>query len=126
MKRNTLQKAAIFETLKELCCHPTANMLIAELEKRGHKVSRATVFRVLSEAEKEGLIKKISSPDAEDRYDARLDKHYHLRCKICGKIKDSIYPYQEIKNFQEDDGFLIEEHNLEFIGICSECRKKYK
>lgn len=126
MKRNTLQKAAIFETLKELYCHPTANMLIAELEKRGHKVSRATVFRVLSEAEKEGLIKKISSPDTEDRYDARLDKHCHLRCKICGKIEDSIYPYQEVKDFHEDNGFLIEECNLEFVGICYECRKKCK
>ena len=126
MKRNTSQKKAIFEVIEELDNHPTATMLIKELEKREYKVSRATVFRVLNEAEKEGIITKISSPDGEDRYDPHTEKHYHLRCKICSKIVDSIYPYHEISNYKEENGFLIESHNLEFVGICKECKEKIK
>lgn len=122
MERNTHQKQAIFETLKELKCHPTVAMIIDELKKRGHEVGRATVFRVLAKAEKDGLIKKISYPDGEDRYDARLDKHYHLRCKICGKITDSVYPYHEMTDYKEENGFTIETHNLEFVGICNNCK----
>ncbi len=76
------------------------------------------------EAEKDGIITKISSPDGEDRYDPHTEKHYHLRCKICGKIIDSTYPYNEIINHEDEDGFLIESHNLEFVGICKECKKK--
>lgn len=124
MKRNTQQKLAIFETLKDLKCHPTVAMLMEELKKRGYEVGRATVFRVLAEAEKEGLVKKISYPKGEDRYDARLDKHYHLRCKVCGEIIDSNYPYHEITEHKEENGFLIETHNLEFVGICKNCKEK--
>lgn len=126
MKRNTQQKSAIFQTLKEMTCHPTAAMLMEELAKKGYEVGRATVFRVLAEAEKEGMIQKISSPFGEDRYDARIDKHNHLRCKICGKIKDSTFPYYSIPDYKEEDGFLIEDHNLEFVGICKECKEKLK
>lgn len=124
MKRNTPQKKAIFEVIQKLDSHPTAAVLLEELGKKGHKVSRATVFRVLNEAEKEGIITKISSTDGEDRYDPHTEKHYHLRCKICGKIVDSSYPYHEIINHKEENGFLIESHNLEFVGICKECKKK--
>ena len=46
-KRNTWQKQVIYSVIKELKTHPTVQSLIDELEKRGYKIGKSTVYRVL-------------------------------------------------------------------------------
>ena len=44
-KRKTSQKQAISDALIRMDCHPTATMIADELQEKGQKASRATVFR---------------------------------------------------------------------------------
>ncbi|MBS4960216.1 MAG: transcriptional repressor [Clostridiales bacterium] len=125
-KRNTYQKSAIFQTLKEMKNHPTAAMVYDKLLEDGYFVSKATVYRVLVEAASEGTIQRIYASDREDRYDFRCDPHYHFRCRKCGALLDASTPYQEQLDREERlvDGFYVENHQTQFSGICSQCLEK--
>ena len=58
----------------------------------------------------------------------RTDKHYHFKCKNCDKIFDVDMEYiGGINNIvQEKYGFQVDEHNVNFSGICTKCSKKLK
>ena len=62
-KRNTWQKQVIYSVIKELKTHPTVQSLIDELEKRGYKIGKSTVYRVLSYAVDEGIVMNVYSGD---------------------------------------------------------------
>lgn len=126
-KRNTSQKMAIKEALEKMHNHPTATMVAEELAKDGNKASRATVFRVLSNAADEGLIGRVQISQEDVRYDGNPVRHYHMHCRICGKIVDCHLPYMENLNaLASEDGFKAESNDIEFTGICADCQKKIK
>ena len=124
-KRRTNQKNAIREALFRLDNHPTASMVAEELSGDVHKASRATVFRVLADAADEGRISRLQLLGEDVRYDYKTEPHYHLHCVRCGRIWDSPMPYNSALNAAaSDNGFLVENHLIEFRGICTECRAK--
>ena len=78
----------------------------------------------LSDAAEEGKIRKVQLCGEDVRYDCNTKPHYHLHCLRCGKIEDYTLPYMvELDNMISDTGFMIESHNIEFLGICRECRQ---
>jgi Fur family peroxide stress response transcriptional regulator len=107
--------------------HPTASMVAEHLSQSGQKVSRATVFRVLSDAADEGNISRVQLPGEDGRYDYKTEPHYHLHCRCCGKIMDAVLPYmQELDSRLETNGFFAEKHQIEFMGLCEECAQRVK
>lgn len=125
-KRNTWQKQLIYSVIRELKTHPTVQNLIDELERRGYKIGKSTVYRVMADAVDEGLVSNVYSNDKVEHYDGNTDNHYHIRCKVCENIFDSMLPYNDditVLGAGADKDFVILSHNLEFIGICPECRK---
>ena len=116
-KRNTWQKQVIYSVIKELKTHPTVQSLIDELEKRGYKIGKSTVYRVLSDAVDEGIVMNVYSGDKIEHLDGNTENHDHIRCKVCDRISDSELPYQDS---------VILSHNLEFIGICPSCKDSLK
>ena len=126
-KRTTHQKRAIREALYKMDNHPTASMVAEYLSQDGQKVSRATVFRVLSDAADEGSITRIQLLGEDVRYDYKTEPHYHLHCRCCGRIADAVLPYmQDLDSRSEMNGFLAEKHEIEFIGLCCECASQMK
>ena len=71
-KRNTWQKQVIYSVIKELKTHPTVQSLIDELEKRGYKIGKSTVYRVLSDAVDEGIVMNVYSGDKMEHFDGIL------------------------------------------------------
>ena len=69
-KRTTHQKRAIRDALYTMDNHPTASMVAEYLSQDGQKVSRATVFRVLSDAADEGSITRVQLMGEDVRYDS--------------------------------------------------------
>ena len=126
-KRTTHQKRAIRDALYKMDNHPTASMVAEHLAQDGQKVSRATVFRVLSDAADEGSITRVQLMGEDVRYDFRTEPHYHLHCRCCGRIADAVLPYmQDLDSQLEKNGFMTEKHEIEFIGLCCECALKMK
>ena len=128
-KRNTWQKQVIYSVIKELKTHPTIQNLIDELEKRGYKIGKSTVYRVMADAVDDGLVMNVYSGDKQEHYDGNIENHYHIRCKVCDRIYDSELPFQEditSRGAEADKDFVILSHNLEFIGICPQCKDSLK
>lgn len=125
MKRNTIQKTIILETLRSMNCHASAGMVYDEIREKYPTISRGTVFRVLSDAAQEGEVLRLHLAEADDRFDITTYPHYHITCRKCGFVRDiATDPGLHLENhITENGGFLVEDYHLELLGICPDCQK---
>lgn len=123
-RRNTKQKALVYETVMKNCNHPNADEVYEEIHKNNPSISKGTVYRNLNLLSENGEIKQVKVPGIS-RYDNRLDNHYHVVCRLCQKVLDVPLKYQDEFDAKvaEDMGFKIERHRTVFEGICPDCLK---
>lgn len=124
-RRNTIQRQLVAEAVCRLD-HPQAEEVYEEVSREHPHISKATVYRNLNLLAEDGTIGKLHLSEGADRFDFRPEKHYHLRCKKCGKVFDAHIPLlPELEQVTDEaDGFCIESYQLEFIGICAACNKQ--
>lgn len=123
--RNTIQRSLVYEAVKRLHCHATADEIYSEIVKKHPTIGRATIYRNLNQLADSGEIKKIEIPGGADRYDHRCGNHYHARCSKCGRIFDMDMEYiaDLEKTIKNTHGFEVSGHDLLFKGICFKCQK---
>lgn len=121
--RNTKQRQIVLETVRSHCDHPTADQIYMEVLAVDDRISRGTVYRNLNILSESGEILQVKAPGA-DRYDKRLNKHYHLLCVKCGSILDLDLPYDMPLDdtVANQTGYVIKEHHCMFEGICPDCQ----
>ena len=125
-KRNTLQKTIILEALMELKGkHPTPTEVYQYVHEKYPTISQTTVFRVLASEVEDGEAQRVYAPDSSLRYEYGTRKHYHVSCRVCGRVEDVEMAYLDglEKNVEALNGFLVERHIVEFIGLCPKCIK---
>lgn len=120
--RNSKQRQIILDAVRARCDHPSADQIYLDVRTKDDKISRGTVYRnlgILSTAEE---ISNVKVP-AADRYDSRVDRHYHIYCTGCGKTFDAPLDYhaEYDEQVKEATGFQIKRHRLVFEGLCPEC-----
>ena len=123
-KRNTLQKQIVFDVFSQMHNHPSAGMVYEKVNEKYPGISKATVYRLLSEAADEGRILRLKLSDSSDRYDVTTCKHYHIVCRGCGAVADVEIDFNDERCANEAtgyEGFSVEECHLEFTGLCREC-----
>lgn len=128
-KRNTLQKKIVFDVFSQMHNHPSAGMVYDAVKEKYPGISKATVYRLLSEAADEGKILRLKLSDSSDRYDVTLNKHCHIICKGCGAVADVEVDFDDelfARSAVGCEGFAVEECNLEFMGLCHECNEQNK
>lgn len=117
----------ILEAVQEKNNHPSADEIYLDVREKNEKISRGTVYRNLGILTKTGDIMRVRTSNA-DRYDARIDKHYHMVCKICNKVYDAPIEYSQENDslVEEMTGFKIDRHRTIFEGYCKKCLEKQK
>jgi len=125
MQRNTVQRQIILETFNKFITHPTVDELYSEIQKSHPSISKTTIYRNLRQLAQGGQIGKIALPNDVERYDKRTDQHYHFQCKSCRELFDVDIDYLDGINekVQEKYGIQVEEHDIIFKGICSQCKR---
>ena len=127
--RLTKQRELILEEVRKNHHHPTADEIYDRVRKKLPHISLGTVYRNLDVLTECGFIKKIEPDFPQMRFDGNTKDHYHITCLRCGMIEDApIEPMGDsLKNLENALGNLtkygIFGHKLEFIGLCSKCRK---
>lgn len=124
MKRNTHQKQTVLNVLESMRGeHPTAETVYERVLQIIPTISRATVYRILSQYADQGTIAQLHIRESADRYDDLLEPHYHLLCTSCKRVLDLEAPrYEKIPLPQYDDsGCKITGVELTFLGICPDC-----
>lgn len=124
-QRNTRQRRLVLEAVQSSNDHPTADQIYMQIREKDGKISRGTVYRNLSILAEGKEITHVKVP-AADRYDFRLDNHYHMVCICCGAVCDAPIRYKEEydRMMETETGFCVERHRTIFEGICLECQKK--
>lgn len=122
------QRAAIKDYLEHTLEHPTADTVYLQVRKEFPNISLGTVYRNLNLLADMGEAIKISTPDGGDRFDGRVDPHYHVLCRSCGKVYDLFLEEQHTQSITEfaDRHFegSIDSHTTLFYGICKECKEQ--
>jgi Fur family transcriptional regulator, peroxide stress response regulator len=123
--RYTRQRAAVFEYLRAVESHPTAEEVYVAVRRQLPKISLATVYKALEALVASRLADKFNTGDGPARYDCHSDAHYHFRCLDSGDIHDLPTPYDPRlidkldPNLIEElrrQGFQVTGYRLEVLG----------
>ncbi|MBQ0017344.1 MAG: transcriptional repressor [Clostridiales bacterium] len=120
--RQTNQKEMIIDVLEEMN-HPTAEELLAKIEKKYGSFSKATLYRNLAQFVEDGKVDKLALSDAVVRYEISKGFHYHLACEYCGRIDNLVLP-KPLAFPSKLLGYDIDAHSLTFYGVCPKCKEK--
>jgi Fe2+ or Zn2+ uptake regulation protein len=125
VKRNTIQRQAIFDSVRELNIHATAEQVYEHVVKKHPAISKATVYRNLGQMADTGELLNIGSFCGSVRYDHNCRSHYHFICERCKRVFDvNDYFPGLADNLTGMDGFEITGYILTFSGLCRECKEK--
>ncbi len=90
------------------------------------KVNKSSIYRELKVLLDKGIILEIEFGDGKKRYEfSSLKHHHHLICTNCKSVEDVTLNqdlWLEEKSIEEKTSFKIERHNLEFFGLCANCK----
>ena len=124
-KRNTIQRQIIFNAVRELDIHATAEQVVEHVAKEYPAIGRATVYRNLGRMAEAGELANIGTFNGSAHYDHNLHEHYHFICDECGQVFDINCYFEGICDQIPDmEGFEIRKHNLNFSGLCKNCNSK--
>ncbi len=124
-RRDTKQRKIIFEELKKLKTHPTAEELFLLVKQRIPSISLGTVYRNLDLLKKQNKILMISIEKNFNRYDGNSQKHHHFYCNQCKKIFDidQLNIFEKIKHALSKKKFQVTDYKINFYGYCKKCKK---
>ena len=121
--RVTRPRIAVLEAVHS---HPHAdtNSIIDHVREELPEVSHQAVYDVLAALTRAGLLRRIQPQGSVARYEARVgDNHHHVVCRSCGAVADvdCAVGASPCLNASENHGYVIEEAEVIFWGLCPEC-----
>jgi len=125
-KRNTIQKQMVYDAVRDLNIHANAEQVYEHVVAIHPSISKATVYRNLSQLAEKGELLNIGNFYGSTHYDHNCHEHYHFICDECKHIFDISNCFDEIRNFTHAEGLNIAGHNLSFYGQCNECSSRTK
>ena len=127
--RNTKQRQAILDAIEVHGGHLTADEIYKVVKRRHPRLSLGTVYRNLRVLAERGSVRELDFGMAITYFETVKDTHYHLVCRMCGGIADVELELERkltalVKRESGVEGFQIEQHRLDFVGICQPCQSK--
>ena len=124
--RKSKKRDAILDCIRQTKSHPTAEWVYQQLKPVYPDLSLGTVYRNMAMFREEGVIQSIGVVDGLERYDFNTAPHTHFICTGCGQVSDleQIVLPDDILTQMEGLDYQIFQYQLQFTGICSQCRQK--
>ncbi len=104
--------------------HADTDSIIGAVRRDLADVSHQAVYDVLRALTTAGLIRRIQPSGSVARYESRVgDNHHHVVCRSCGVVADVDCAVGETPCLiaSDDRGFLIDEAEVIYWGVCSDC-----
>ena len=134
--RLTVPREEILKFLSESREHLSAKEIYISLQKSVPGLGLSTVYRTLELLAKMNIVSRICIGSGQSRYEFkprdRSGHHHHLICTNCGRIINySEFVAEELRLVKKTEeklakkfNFKIEDHNIEYMGICDKCISK--
>lgn len=105
--------------------HLSAEDVYRILLESNDDIGLATVYRVLTQFEAAGLVKRHNFEGGHSIFELDHGEHHdHMVCVRCGRVEEFVDDIIEARQQEiaEKAGFTITDHSLNIYGICSSCR----
>jgi Fur family ferric uptake transcriptional regulator len=121
--RVTRPRVAVLGAVHE---HPHADTdaIIGAVRTELPEVSHQAVYDSLRTLTSAGLVRRFQPSGSLARYELRVgDNHHHLVCRSCGVIADVDCAVGDTPclTAAEDNGFVIDEAEVVYWGLCPAC-----
>jgi len=125
----TPQRRMIIRTIASSRDHLTPIEIYQQVRQDHPNIGLATVYRTLDMLAKLELICELHAGNSCRSYTVSApEHHHHLICSSCGRVVD--FTGYDLSGLEQrlsiETGFEIEDHLLEFIGLCQTCQKETK
>jgi len=104
--------------------HMSAEGVYKTLMEQGEEVGLATVYRVLTQFETAGLVRRHNFEGGHSIYEINQGGHHdHLVCSSCGAVAefhDELIEKQQ-QLVAEEFGFTMVDHDHTIYGVCKAC-----
>lgn len=121
----TTQRLRILQLLEQAPMrHMSAEDIHRALVVAGEDVGLATVYRVLTQFEAAGLVKRQNFEEGYSVFELNQGEHHdHLVCVKCSRVDEFLDEVIEKrqKTVADKAGYQITDHNLIIYGVCSGC-----
>ena len=119
------KRDAILSCLRQTTEHPSADWVYAKLKPEIPDLALGTVYRNLKLLEELGKVRRVTSLNGNERYDAICGDHVHFICRECGAISDlETADVQSIfRSVPLEAGFEAAQLDLLITGRCAKCSK---
>jgi len=123
--RMTNQREIILKELQDSRQHLTADELYDRVKKSMPRISLATVYRNLETLSEAGIIGKLEISGRQKRFDYEVAPHDHIYCVHCHRVDNIDFDRNLVNHASvaSNRGYTITGYHVEFVGICSACRK---
>ena len=102
--------------------HPTIEDVYNGLIANFPTLSRTTVYNTLRMFSEHSAAQMITIDEHRVCYDGDIRPHPHFICRKCGRVFDLMdVPMPPLPTKQEANGFLIDEAQLYYKGLCPLC-----
>ncbi len=123
----TLPRAKILKILENADPHHlTAEDVYQVLISQGEDVGLATIYRVLTQFEAAGLVKRHHFSEEQAVFELEHGEHHdHLVCVSCGSVAEFVDAVIEKRQSEIAQAyeFKMTDHNLTIYGLCNRCDK---
>jgi len=121
--RVTAARVALLEAVRH-GDHLGADALATGVRDRVGHVSLQAIYEALHALTEAGLVRRIEPPGSPARFEGRVgDNHHHVVCRSCGVVADVDCAVGEAPclTASDDHGFAIDEAEVVYWGLCSDC-----
>lgn len=122
----TLPRAKILELFHRIAegnsRHLSAEEVHQAMLNDNLEVGLATVYRVLTQFEQAGMLKRSHFETGKAVYELNEGEHHdHIVCLNCGHVEEFLDPAIEARQeaIAQAHGFSLREHSLSLYGVCT-------
>ena len=122
----TLPRVKILQILESSPAHHlSAEDVYKQLLTNDEEIGIGTVYRVLTQFEDAGLVKRHHFEGGHSVFEiAKTEHHDHIVCVKCGRVEEFTDAGIERRQQEIADsfGYQLTDHNLNMYGLCPRCR----
>jgi len=106
--------------------HLSAEEMYKALLEEGEEIGLATVYRVLTQFEAAGLVKRHHFEGGSSVFELNQGEHHdHILCVKCGRVDefyDEVIEQRQLA-IAKEKGFKMTDHSLYIYGVCEACQE---
>lgn len=123
--RATAARVAVYEALRRLGGHRSADEIVERLRTDGQVHARASVYNALTSLTRAGLVLAADAGPGRALYEAAAGWHHHFVCRRCGQVTDVACLVGAKPCLSASlPGAEVDEAQVIFRGLCPSCARR--